>query len=206
MPSVQNESPLKRVAPTQAIHIAVSPFHIKDAGSSVLIYGLLHGEQSLGTQIPGSEAPITTQTVTEELRAMGFNIMKVGAGLITPKMMDKLDYIFNGTISPVHIATYGHFAGQHTEVLCVLNLEVLDAQTGDTLWESSADGQAAVENDPPVYLNRVNTRSAIQENFVRATKIAIQNAFRKTMRDHAPELLDVLQKKAITDKTAPVQP
>lgn len=134
----------------------------------------------------GREYPIATQTVTEELRSLGLRVFDSTEGLLAPEIRETRDSLLSGTVQPTRFEIHDIPAGSYTEAQYHLNLTVVDARSGETVWEGESEAQGFLMNDPAVM--SIGMRASIARNEDRLAHLLITNAFRSMLRGHTDEL------------------
>jgi hypothetical protein len=139
----------------------------------------------------GQEYPIATQTVTDELRSLGINVFESIEGLLAPGIREKLDFLLSGAVQPIRLDIHDTYSGNYSEGHYRLSLQILDARSGETVWEGESDGQGSLTNDPEVIHDLAmgsNIIASISQNEDRIARLIITNAFRSMMRAHTDEM------------------
>src|SRR5512146_2673376 len=95
--------------------------------------------QSMQRGQTGQECPIATQTVTEELRSLGITVVESTEDLLSPRIREKLDFLLSGTVQPLRLNIRDTYSGNYTEGQYRLSLKVVDAQSGETVWERESN-------------------------------------------------------------------
>lgn len=192
MPIIANEPPMKNLALIEPKNVAISPFRIKTSqGARTYVSSYLSQRQPMPGWHAGQEYPVATQTVTEELRGLNMNVFEITEGLLATGIREKLDFLISGTVQPIHLDIHDTYSGNYTEGHYRLSLKMLDARSGETLWEGEGDGQAALINDPEVIHDLAmgsNIVASLSQNEDRVSRLIITNAFRRMMRAHADEV------------------
>jgi hypothetical protein len=142
----------------------------------------------------GREYPIATQTVTEELRSLGLQVFDSTEGLLAPGIRDTLDFLVSGTVQPTRFAIHDIPAGSYIEGHYRLSLKVVEARSGETVWEGESEAQGFLMNDPPVM--SIGMRASIARNEDRLAHLLITNAFRSMIRGHSDEFNKVFSLRA----------
>jgi hypothetical protein len=132
------------------------------------------------------EYPIATQTVTEELRSLGMQVFDSREGLLAPGIGEKLDFLLSGTVQPLRIAIHDIPAGNYSGGQYRLSLTVVDARSGETVWEGESEAQGLLMNNPAVM--SIGMLASISRNEDRLAHLLITNAFRSMIRAHTDEL------------------
>ena len=200
MPNIPNEPPLKNLALNGPIIVALSPFRIKTSeGVRTYVSSYFSRRQSMRGWQAGQEYPIATQTVTEELRSLGITVVESTEDLLSPRIREKLDFLLSGTVQPLRLNIRDTYSGNYTEGQYRLSLKVVDAQSGETVWERESNGQGSLMNDPAVINDLAmssNIVASLSQNEDRVSRLIITNAFRSLMRAHADEMRRIFTTKA----------
>ena len=134
----------------------------------------------------GREYPIATQTVREELRSLGLQVFDSTEGVLAPGIRDTLDFLLSGTVQPIRYEIHDIPAGNYSEAQYRLSLKVVEARSGETVWEGESEAQGLRMNDPPVM--SIWMQASIARNEDRVAHLLITNAFRSMIRPHTDEL------------------
>lgn len=192
MPHIPNEPLINNLALNGPIVVALSPFRIKTSeGVRTYISSFFSQRHSVRGWQAGQEYPIATQTVTEELQNLGITVVVSTEDLWPPGMTKKLDFLLSGTVQPIHLAIRDNYSGNYTEGKYRLSLKVVDARSGETVWEEENVGQGSLMNDPEVKNDLAmssNIIASLSQNEDRVTRLIITNAFRSMMRAHTDEM------------------
>jgi hypothetical protein len=192
MPHIPNEPPINNLALNGPIVVALSPFRIKTSeGMRTYISSSFSRRHSMRGWQAGQEYPIATQTVTEELQNLGITVVVLTEELFSPGMIKKLDFILSGTVQPIRLAIRDNYSGNYTEGKYRLSLKVIDARSGETVWEEQSVGQGSLMNDPEVKNDLAmssNIIASLSQNEDRVSRLIITNASRNMMRAHTDEM------------------
>jgi hypothetical protein len=192
MPHIPNEPPINNLALNGPIVVALSPFRIKTSeGMRTYISSSFSRRHSMRGWQAGQEYPIATQTVTEELQNLGITVVVLTEELFSPGMIKKLDFILSGTVQPIRLAIRDNYSGNYTEGKYRLSLKVIDARSGETVWEEQSVGQGSLMNDPEVKNDLAmssNIIASLSQNEERVSRLIITNASRNMMRAHTDEM------------------
>jgi hypothetical protein len=193
MPHIPNEPPINNLALNGPIVAALSPFRIMtNQGMRTYISSSFSRRHSVQGWQAGQEYPIATQTITEELQNLGITVVVVlTEDLLLPGMIEKLDFLLSGTVQPLRLAIRDNYSGNYTEGKYRLSLKVVDARSGETVWEEESVGQGSLMNDPEVKNDLAmssNIIASLSQNEDRISRLIITNAFRSMMRAHAEEV------------------
>ena len=187
MPNIPNEPPINSLALTEPIVVVLSPFRITtNQGVRTYVSASFSRRLSMQGWHAGQEYPIATQTVTEELRSLGIHIVESTEELLLPGMREKLDFLLSGTVQPLRLDIRDTYSGNYTEGRYRLSLKVVDARSGETVWEGESEAQGFLMNDPAVM--SIGMRASIARNEDRLAHLLITNAFRSMIRGHTDEL------------------
>jgi hypothetical protein len=195
MPHIPNEPPLNNLVLNEPSNVALSPFRIKTSqGARTFVSSYFSQRQPMPGWQAGQDYPIATQTVTHELRSMGINVFESMEGLLAPGIRDKLDFLVSGAIQPIRLDIHDTYSGNYSEGLYRLSLKILDARSGETVWEAESDGQGSLMNDPEVVHDLAtgsNIVASLSQNEDRVSRLIITNAFRSMMRGHMDEMMRI---------------
>ena len=175
--------------------IALSPFRIQtNKGTRAFVSTIYRGQRPMEGWHAGREYPIATQTVTEELRSLGLQVFNSTEGLSAPGIRETLDFLLSGTVQPSRFEIHDIPAGSYIEGQYRLSLKVVEARSGETVWEGESEAQGFLMNDPAVM--SIGMRASIARNEDRLAHLLITNAFRSMMRAHSEELTQVFSLRA----------
>lgn len=204
MPNIPNEPPIKNLALNEPIIVVLSPFRIKASqGVRTYVSSSFSRRQSMQGWQAGQEYPIATQTVTEELRSLGITVVESTEDLLSPGIREKLDFLLSGTVQPIRLDVRDTYSGNYTEGDYRLSLKVVDARSGETVWEGESDGQGSLMNDPEVINDLAmssNVVASLSQNEARVSRLIITNAFRSMMRARSEELRQVFTLRAAPNR------
>jgi hypothetical protein len=187
MPNNPIEPPITSLSLKEPRTIALSPFRIQtNQGTRAFVSTIYRGQRPMEGWHAGREYPIATQTVTEELRSLGLRVFDSTEGLLAPEIRETLDFLLSGTVQPTRFEIHDIPAGSYTEAQYRLNLTVVDARSGETVWEGESEAQGFLMNDPAVM--SIGMRASIARNEDRLAHLLITNAFRSMIRGHTDEL------------------
>jgi hypothetical protein len=187
IPNNPIEPPLTSLSLKEPRNIALSPFRIQtNQGTRAFVSTIYRGQRPMEGWHAGREYPIATQTVTEELRSLGLQVFNSTEGLSAPGIRETLDFLLSGTVQPTRFEIHDIPAGSYTEAQYRLSLKVVDARSGETIWEGESEAQGFLMNDPPVM--SIGMRASIARNEDRLAHLLITNAFRSMIRAHTDEL------------------
>jgi len=187
IPNNPIEPPITSLSLKEPRNIALSPFRIQtNQGTRAFVSTIYRGQRPMEGWHAGREYPIATQTVTEELRSLGLQVFNSTEGLSAPGIRETLDFLLSGTVQPSRFEIHDIPAGSYTEAQYRLNLTVVDARSGETVWEGESEAQGFLMNDPPVM--SIGMRASIARNEDRLALLLITNAFRSMIRAHTDEL------------------
>src|SRR4029077_8503151 len=187
IPNHPIEPPLTSLSLNEPRSIAVSPFRIQtNQGTRAFVSTIYRGQRPMEGWHAGREYPIATQTVTEELRSLGLRVFDSTESGLAPEIRETLDFLVSGTVQPTRYEIHDIPAGSYTEAQYRLNLTVVDARIGETVWEGESEAQGFLMNDPPVM--SIGMRASIARNEDRLARLLITNAFRSMIRAHTDEL------------------
>ena len=191
MPHIPNEPPINNLALNAPIVVALSPFRIKTSeGVRTYISSSLSQRHSMPGWQAGQEYPIATQAVTEELQNLGLTVV-LTEDLLPHGMIKKLDFLLSGTVQPIRLDIRDKYSGNYTEGKYRLSLKVVDARSGETVWEEESVGQGSLMNDPEVKNDLAmssNIIASLSQNEDRVSRLIITNASRGMMRAHTDEM------------------
>ena len=151
----------------------------------------------------GQEYPIATQTVTEELQSLGIHVVELTESLSSPGIRENLDFLLSGTVQPVRLDIRDTDSGNYTEGHYRVSLKVVDARSGETVWEGESVGQGSLMNDPEVINDLAmssNIVASLSQNEDRVARLIITNAFRSMMRARSEELRQVFTLRAAPNR------
>jgi hypothetical protein len=192
MPTLPNEPPLENFALTEPTIVVLSPFRIKTSeGVRTYVSSPLSRRHSMRGWQAGQDYPLATRTVTEELRSLGITVLESPDDLLSSGIIEKLNLLLSGTVQPIRLDIRDTYSGNYTEGQYRLSLKVVDAQSGETVWEGESNGQGSLMNDPAVkddLAMNSNIVASLSQNEDRVARLVITNAFRKMMRTHIDEL------------------
>jgi hypothetical protein len=192
MPNLPNEPPLENLALTEPIIVVLSPFRIKTSqGVRTYVSSPFSRRQSMRGWQAEQEYPIATQAVREELRSLGITVLESPDDLLLPGIIEKLNFLLSGTVQPTRLDIRDTYSGNYTEGQYRLSLKVVDARSGETVWEGESLGQGSLMNDPAVKDDLAmssNIVASLSQNEDRVVRLVITNAFRKMMRAHTDEM------------------
>jgi hypothetical protein len=188
MPSIPNEPPLKNLVLDELKNVALSPFRIKtsqDTRTYVSPYISKRGWRA------GQEYPIATQTITEELRSLGFDVYESTESLSPSSIREQPDFLISGEVQPIRLDIHDTHSGNYTEGHYRLSLRIVNARSGETVWEGESDGQGLLMNNPDVAHDLAmdsNILTSLVQNEDRTARLIITNAFRSMMRAHEDKM------------------
>lgn len=192
MPDIPNELPINNLALNEPRNVALSPFRIKSSqGARTYVSSYFSQRQPMRGWQAGQEYPISTHTVADELRSMGINVFESMEGLLAAGIREALDFLLSGTVQPIRLDIHDTYSSNYTEGLYRLSLKILDARSGETVWEGESDGQGSLMNDPEVIHDLAmgsNIVASLSQNEDRVSRLIITNAFRSMIRAHAGEM------------------
>ena len=195
IPNNPIEPPITSLSLNEPRNIALSPFRIQtNQGTRAFVSTIYRGQRPMEGWHAGREYPIATQTVTAELRSLGLQVFDSTEGLLAPGIRETLDFLLSGTVQPIRFEIHDIPAGNYSEAKYRLNLTVVDARSGETVWEGESEAQGFLMNDPPVM--SIGMRASISRNEDRLAHLLITNAFRSMIRGHSEELNRVFSLKA----------
>jgi hypothetical protein len=187
MPNHPIEPPLTSLSLNEPRTIALSPFRIRtNQGTRAFVSTQFRAQRPMEGWHAGREYPIATQTVTAELRSLGLQVFDSTEGLLAPGIRETRDFLLSGTVQPTRFEIHDIPAGSYTEAQYRLNLTVVEARSGETVWEGESEAQGFLMNDPPVM--SIGMRASIARNEDRLAHLLITNAFRSMIRGHTDEL------------------
>jgi len=187
MPNNPIEPPITSLSLNEPRTIALSPFRIQtNQGTRAFVSTQFRAQRPMEGWHAGREYPIATQTVREELRSLGLQVFDSTEGLLAPGIRDTLDFLLSGTVQPTRFAIHDIPAGSYIEGQYRLSLKVVEARSGETVWEGESEAQGFLMNDPPVM--SIGMRASIARNEDRLAHLLITNAFRSMIRAHTDEL------------------
>lgn len=202
MPIIPNEPPVKSLILSETKNVVLSPFRIKTSqGTKTFVSSYFSQRQPMRGWQAGQEYPVATQIVTEELRSLGINIFESTEGLLAPGIRDKLDFLLSGTVQPIQLDIHDTYSGNYSEGHYRLNVKVVDARSGETVWEGESEAHGSLMNDPEVIHDLAmgsNVVASISQNEDRAARLIITNAFRGMVRTHSEELRRVFSLREAT--------
>jgi hypothetical protein len=192
MPHIPTEPPINNLALNGPIVVALSPIRIKtNEGVRTYISSVFSRRYSVRGWQSGQEYPIATQTVTEELQNLGITVVVSTEDLLPAGMIKKLDFLVSGTVQPIRLDIRDNYSGNYTEGKYRLSLQVVDARSGETVWEEESVGQGSLMNDPEVRNDLAmssNIIASLSQNEDRVSRLIITNASRSMMRAHTDEM------------------
>ena len=192
MPSLPNEPPLENFALTEPTIVVLSPFRIKTSeGVRTYVSSPFSRRHSMRGWQAGQDYPLATQTVTEELRSLGITVLESPDDLLSSGIIEKLNLLLSGTVQPIRLDIRDTYSGNYTEGQYRLSLKVVDAQSGETVWEGESNRQGSLMNDPAVKDDLAmssNIVASLSQNEDRVARLVITNAVRKMMLTHIDEL------------------
>lgn len=195
IPNHPIEPPLTSLSLKEPRTIALSPFRIQtNQGTRAFVSTIYRGQRPMEGWHAGREYPIATQTVTEELRSLGLRVFDSTESGLAPEIRETLDFLVSGTVQPTRYEIHDIPAGSYTEAQYRLNLTVVDARSGETVWEGESEAQGFLMNDPPVM--SIGMRVSIARNEDRLAHLLITNAFRSMIRGHSDEFNKVFSLRA----------
>jgi hypothetical protein len=195
IPNHPIEPPLTSLSLKEPRTIALSPFRIQtNQGTRAFVSTIYRGQRPMEGWHAGREYPIATQTVTEELRSLGLRVFDSTESGLAPEIRETLDFLVSGTVQPTRYEIHDIPAGSYTEAQYRLNLTVVDARIGETVWEGESEAQGFLMNDPPVM--SIGMRVSIARNEDRLAHLLITNAFRSMIRGHSDEFNKVFSLRA----------
>jgi hypothetical protein len=204
MPNFPNEPPIRSPIVSETRNVALSTFRIKTSqGARTFVSSYFSQRQPMRGWQAGQEYPIATQTVTEELRSLGINDFESTEGLLAPGIRDKLDFLLSGTVQPIRLDIHDTYSGNYSEGHYRLNLKVVDARSGQTVWEGESEAHGSMMNDPEVRHDLAmgsNIVASISQNEDRVSRLIITNAFRSMLREHSEELGQVFSLRAASKR------
>lgn len=195
MPNFPNEPPIKSLILNETRNVALSPFRIKTSqGERTFVSSYFSQRQPMRGWQAGQEYPIATQTVTEELRSLGINVFELTEGLLAPGIRDKLDFLLSGAVQPIQLDIHDTYSGNYSEGHYRLSLKVVDARSGETVWEGESEARGSLMNDPEVRHDLAmgsNIVASISQNEDRVSRLIITNAFRSMIRGQSGGLRQI---------------
>ena len=195
MPIIPNEPPVKNLILNETRNVVLSPFRIKTSqGTKTFVSSYFSQRQPMRGWQTGQEYPIATQTVTAELRSLGINVFESTEGLLASGIRDKLDFLLSGTVQPIRLDIHDTYSGNYSEGHYRLSLKVVNARSGETVWEGESEAHGSLMNDPEVIHDLAmgsNIVASISQNEDRVSRLIITNAFRGMMRAHSEDLSQV---------------
>jgi len=195
IPNNPIEPPITSLSLNEPRNIALSPFRIQtNQGTRAFVSTVMRGQRPMEGWHAGREYPIATQTVTEELRSLGMRVFDSTEGLLAPGIRDTLDFLLSGTVQPIRFEIHDIPAGNYSEAQYRLNLKVVDARSGETVWEGESEAQGLLMNDPAIL--SIWMHASISRNEDRLAHLLITNAFRSMIRGHSEELNRVFSLRA----------
>ncbi len=187
IPNNPIEPPITSLSLNEPRNIALSPFRIQtNQGTRAFVSTINRGQRPMEGWHAGREYPIATQTVTEELQSLGMRVFDSKKGVLAPGIRDTLDFLLSGTVQPIRLEIHDIPAGNYSEGEYRLSLKVVDARSGETVWEGESEAQGLLLNDPPIM--SIWMQASIARNEDRMAHLLITNAFRSMMRAHTDEL------------------
>jgi len=187
IPNHPIEPPITSLSLNEPRNIALSPFRIQtNQGTRAFVSTQFRAQRPMEGWHAGREYPIATQTVTEELRSLGLQVFDSTEGVLAPGIRETHDFLLSGTVQPIRYEIHDIPAGNYSEAKYRLNLTVVDARSGETVWEGESEAQGLRLNDPAVM--SIWMRASIARNEDRLAHLLITNAFRSMMRAHTDEL------------------
>jgi len=187
IPNNPIEPPITSLSLKEPRNIALSPFRIQtNQGTRAFVSTIYRGQRPMEGWHAGREYPIATQTVTEELRSLGLRVFDSTEGLLAPEIRETLDFLLSGTVQPIRYEIHDIPAGNYSEAQYRLNLTVVDARSGKTVWEGESEAQGLRMNDPPIM--SIWMQASIARNEDRLAHLLLTNAFRSMIRPHTDEL------------------
>src|SRR6266481_8471402 len=187
IPNHPVEPPITSLSLNEPGTIALSPFRIQtNQGTRAFVSTIYRGQRPMEGWHAGREYPIATQTVREELRSLGLQVFDSTEGLLAPGIRETHDFLLSGTVQPIRYEIHDIPAGNYSEAKYRLNLTVVDARSGETVWEGESEAQGLRLNDPAVM--SIWMRASIARNEDRMAHLLITNAFRSMMRAHTDEI------------------
>ena len=187
IPNNPIEPPITSLSLKEPRNIALSPFRIQtNQGTRAFVSTQFRAQRPMEGWHAGREYPIATQTVTEELRSLGLHVFDSTEGLLAPGIRETLDFLLSGTVQPSRFEIHDIPAGSYTEAQYRLNLTVVDARSGKTVWEGESEAQGLRMNDPPIM--SIWMQASIARNEDRLAHLLLTNAFRSMIRPHTDEL------------------
>lgn len=198
MPNIPNEPPIENFVLNEPKNVALSPFRIKTSqGARTFVSSYFSQRQPMRGWQAGQEYPIATQTISDELRSLGFHVFDSTEGLLAPRIREKLEFLLSGTVQPIMLDIRDTYSGNYSEGHYRISLRVVDALTGETAWEGESDGRASLENDPEVRHDLAmgsNIVASLSQNEDRVSRLIIKNALRSMMSAHADEMRRIFTK------------
>ena len=195
MPNNPIEPPITSLSLKEPRNIALSPFRIQtNQGTRAFLSTIFRAQRPMEGWHAGREYPIATQTVTEELRSLGMRVFDSTEGLLAHGIRETLDFLLSGTVQPIRFEIHDIPAGNYSEAQYRLNLKVVDARSGETVWEGESEAQGLLMNDPAIM--SIWMRASIARNEDRMAHLLITNAFRSMIRGHSEELNQVFSLRA----------
>jgi hypothetical protein len=195
IPNNPIEPPLTSLIVNEPRNIALSPFRIQtNQGTRAFVSTVFRSQRPMEGWHAGREYPIATQTVTEELRSLGMRVFDSTEGLLAPGIRDTLDFLLSGTVQPLRFEIHDIPAGNYSEAQYRLNLKVVDARSGETVWEGESEAQGLLMNDPAIM--SIWMHASISRIEDRLAHLLITNAFRSMIRGHSEELNRVFSLRA----------
>ena len=195
MPDNPIEPPLTSLSLNEPRTIALSPFRIQtNQGTRAFVSTQFRAQRPMEGWHAGREYPIATQTVTAELRSLGLQVFDSTEGLLAPGIRETRDFLLSGTVQPLRFEIHDIPAGSYTEAQYRLSLKVVEARSGETVWEGESEAQGFLMNDPAVM--SIGMRASIARNEDRLAHLLLTNAFRSMIRGHSEELNRVFSLRA----------
>jgi len=187
IPNNSIEPPLTSLSLNEPRTIALSRFRIQtNQGTRAFVSTQYRGQRPMEGWHAGREYPIATQTVTAELQSLGVRVFDSTEGVLAPGIRDTLDFLLSGTVQPIRYEIHDLAAGNYSEAHYRLNLTVVDARSGETVWEGESEAQGLRMNDPPIM--SIWMQASIARNEDRVAHLLLTNAFRSMIRPHTDEL------------------
>lgn len=191
-PHIPNEPPVEGLRLSEPRNVVLSPFRIKTSqGTRTFVSSYFSQRQPMHGWQAGQEYPVATQTITDELRSLGFHVFDSTEGVLSPRIREKLDFLLSGTVQPIVLDIHDTYSGNYSEGNYRLSLRVVDAMSGETVWEGNSEGRASLENDPEVIHDLAtgsNIIASLSQNEDRVSRVILKNAFRSMIRAHTDEL------------------
>ncbi len=204
MPNIPNEPPIETLRLQGPVSVVLSPLRIKTGqGTRTFVSSYFSQRQPMPGWQVGQEYPIATQTVTEELRTLGIDVFESTEGLLAPGIRDKLDFLLSGTVQPLRLDIHDTYSGNYSEGHYRLSLKVVDARSGEKVWEAESEAHGSLMNDPEVIHDLAmgsNIVASISQNEDRVSRIIITNAFRTMMRANSEKLRQAFMQRAVPQR------